>query len=166
MSGLAKSLMKAPKASINQKTIKMKKAEKEFEDLEKLPKKERGDEINHTQRVQEAKSKHQGMTNKCGLSLKTQIALDVETAQAKESKLPAVTSPADPLFDIGSTTSTHGLGMPAPSASSEIDAKEPIMGGLVDGCCRKEAWVGGKPRPDWLGSEDPNAIDFPQPTQM
>ena len=160
------SSMKAMKAGIDQKTIKMKKAKKECQDLKKMPEDKRGDKINCTQRVQEARLKLQGTTNKCGALTKTQIELDLETAQVKESKPTAATGPTDPLFGIGSTTSTHGLGMPAPSASSKIDAKQPIMGGLVDGCCRKEAWVGGKPRPDWLGSEDPNAIDFPQPTQM
>ena len=30
----------------------------------------------------------------------------------------------------------------------------------------KEAWVGGKPNHDWTGPEAPDAIDFPQPSQM
>ena len=63
MLDLANISMKATKASINQKTIKMKKAKKEFEDLKKLPEGERGDVTNCTQRVQEAKDKLQGMTN-------------------------------------------------------------------------------------------------------
>ena len=41
-----------------------------------------------------------------------------------------------------------------------------MMGGLADGCCRKGAWVGGKPKFDWTELENPDAVDFPQPTQM
>ena len=36
----------------------------------------------------------------------------------------------------------------------------------MDGCHGKEAWVGRKPNHDWTGLEAPNAIDFPQPSQM
>ena len=36
----------------------------------------------------------------------------------------------------------------------------------MNGCCGKEAWVGGKPNHDWTGPEAPDAIDFPQPSQM
>ena len=51
--GLAKNLMKALRAGIDQKSIEMKKAKKECQDLEKLPEDERGDKTNHTQRLEE-----------------------------------------------------------------------------------------------------------------
>ena len=40
------------------------------------------------------------------------------------------------------------------------------MGGLHDTHCGKEAWTGGKPKPDWSGLDDPDAVDIPRPTQM
>ena len=36
----------------------------------------------------------------------------------------------------------------------------------MNGHCGKEAWVGGKPNHDWTGLEAPDAINFPQPSQM
>ena len=52
------------------------------------------------------------------------------------------------------------------SSTKRIDAKEPKMGGLTEGCCGKEAWVGGQPNHSWTRLENPRAIDFPQPSQM
>ena len=40
------------------------------------------------------------------------------------------------------------------------------MGGLMDGHYGKEAWVGRKPNHNWTGLEAPDAINFPQPSQM
>ena len=50
--------------------------------------------------------------------------------------------------------------------STRVDTKKSIMVGLAKGCCRKEAWTGGKPNCLWTGLEHPHAIDFVQPTQM
>ena len=47
-----------------------------------------------------------------------------------------------------------------------IEAKKPKMGGLTDRHHGKEAWVSGKPNHPWTGLEAPNAVDFPQPSQM
>ena len=88
----------------------------------------------------------------------TKVTLDNQARKAKGMKPPPVTT--------SSATLTHGSGMTAPTASSQIDTKEPMMGGLVDGHCGKEAWVGGKLKHDWSELENPNAVDFPQPTQM
>ena len=50
--------------------------------------------------------------------------------------------------------------------SAQIDTKKPIMGGLVEGHCGKEAWTGWKPNCLWDRLENPDAVDFLQPTQM
>ena len=97
MSSLAKCSLKAMKASINQKAIKMNKAKKECEDLKGLPEDKRGDKANCTQEVKEARLKPEMMTNtKCKALAKTQTKLDLKTTQVKESKLPAATGPMDP----------------------------------------------------------------------
>ena len=59
-----------------------------------------------------------------------------------------------------------GSGRGDPDLHQRIDAKKPEMGGLMDRHHRKEAWVGGKPNFQWTGSEAPNTVDFPQPSQM
>ena len=40
--------------------------------------------------------------------------------------------------------------------SARIKAKKPIMGGLAEWNCGKEAWTGGKPNHLWTGLENPS----------
>ena len=40
------------------------------------------------------------------------------------------------------------------------------MGGLAEGCCRKEAWTSGISDPAWSNPDNPHAINFPLSTQM
>ena len=40
--------------------------------------------------------------------------------------------------------------------SARINAKKPIMGGLAEWNCGKEAWTGGKPNHLWTGLENPS----------
>ena len=50
-----------------------------------------------------------------------------------------------------------GRGNPQPT-STRIDAKKPNMGGLTDGCCRKEAWL--------VENQTLNGQDWRDPTQL
>ena len=83
----------------------------------------------------------------------------------KQKKPEAKGSSNSTIAGIPPTTGTNTGGHPQP-ASNKVDAKEPIMGGLADGHCRKEAWTGGKPSHNWTNLEDQDTIDFPQPTTM
>ena len=89
--------------------------------------------------------------------------LEKQLEDAKGSK-PAAVGP--PAAAPAAAPPAAAPGAAAPAASTRIDAKKPTMGGLVDGHHRKEAWVGGKPNFRWTELENPNAINFPQPTQM
>ena len=164
---VAKSSMKASTASIDKKRTELTKAQNKHKDLQDLPEDDRGDN-----KLEDALLKLEKVTAEFTKLSKTQAELERSILLLKESKPSAVktTSPAPapvaPLFAPASTASACSLGIPSPSSSSKINAKQPTMGGLVEGQCGKEAWVGGKPSHNWSGSEDPHAINFPQPTQM
>ena len=78
----------------------------------------------------------------------------------KKPKAVASLNPSSSAPTMTPVPATTGTG------SNTVDAKEPNMGGLAEGHCRKEAWTGGKPNPAWSGPGNTHAIDFPLPTQM
>ena len=143
--------------TLEQKKIEMSCVEEEIDDLKNLSKGKRGDKADHKQRMQDVKHRLDDLEKSFSQTPEKKLALEEQHARAKEMKpLPVAPSPTAP---------TPSLGMTAPTASTCIDAKEPMMGGLVDGHHRKEAWVGGKLRHNWSEPENPDAVDFPQPTQ-
>ena len=98
-------------------------------------------EDEHKERIQKVQSKLDELDNVIKQKVQDMTKLKEQLENAKALKASPAVPPPTALIPSPVTT--------APTASTCIDAKKPTMAGLADVCCRKEAWVGGKPNFNW-----------------
>ena len=108
----------------------------------------------HTRKTgddKKSKRKVQEEENQCGAKHKAMMF--TTPSKPRSSPTSTTTSGNEPQSGLALTHSQ-------PSVNG-VDVKKPKLGGLVQGCWRKEAWTGGKPEPDCQFSKIQMQLSFP-----